>query len=158
MKGMLGRKNCRLKCWWSSLDIHIVMSWNVLDICHISWECLCCVKFYLNEICAGVSASNVTNSLLWRTLFWFWCIHDMCSRCYTSDVHVYTLTFKRLSQRDTKACFPAPKESASSVCSQEVTACFILLVYVANHLPARCFLSSLKRWQAGDANCTEGSL
>ena len=54
-----------------------------------------------------------------------------------SDVHVFTLTFKRLSQHDTKACFPAPKESASSVCSQEVTACFILLVSVANHLPGR---------------------
>ena len=51
-------------------------------------------------------------------------------------------TFKHLSHRGTQAaCILAQKKSVSSVCSQQVTACF-MSASVANHLAAKCCL----RW------------
>jgi hypothetical protein len=69
----------------------------------------------------------------------------MGSRWYTSDLHQSPLTFQHLSHCDTKACIPALKKSLSSICSQEVIACFMSMSST-NHLPARCFLRVSNRW------------
>lgn len=50
------------------------------------------------------------------------------------------LTFNDICRRNTKACIPTDKPSVSSVCGQEVPACFTPASVTANSLPTKCFL------------------
>jgi hypothetical protein len=49
------------------------------------------------------------------------------------------LTFNDMCHRNTKACIQTDKPSVSSVCGQEVTACFTPAPVKANSLPTKCF-------------------
>jgi len=54
------------------------------------------------------------------------------------------MTSRHFPQHDSEACIPAQKESVSSICSLEATACFEL-VSAAHHLPAMRFSSEVQR-------------
>jgi len=58
------------------------------------------------------------------------------SRCYTPDLHVFTIDILVLALSWHEGLYPGVEEMVPCVCRQEVTACFVA-VFVANFLPSQ---------------------
>ena len=94
------------------------------------------------------SKRELTNSQTLRTLFSLWCIHGMSAVDCTHQNSTQALViFVHLSDCGSEACNPVYKKLVSSVCSQEVTVCF-MLACAPNPLPARYFSQGPKRWKS----------
>jgi len=78
----------------------------------------------------GLSKHELTNSQTSRNLFSLWPIHGMSAVDSTHQTSTLALvTFVHLSHCGSKACNPVYKKLVSSVCSQEVTVCFMLYAF-----------------------------
>jgi len=87
-----------------------------------------------------VSENMVTNTLMTITLFWRWYVHGTWIADGTHQTLMQSsLSIKALSHYSMKTCILALKKLVSSVCSQEVKGC-VMLVSVGKCLSATSFL------------------
>jgi hypothetical protein len=78
------------------------------------------------------------------TLMYTW---YLCSRRHTSDFHALTIDTSESVPLRYQGLYTGAGYTVSSVCSQQVTACFTS-ASVANRLPTRCFLRGLQRYKS----------
>jgi hypothetical protein len=106
-------------------------------------------SFVNRNVYKVLSVSKVTNKQSGsKTLFWIPLVHDTYvadATCQTFNiVTIYMLPFFPPWHQGLHA---SVEDNLSSVCSQELAACFVS-VSNANHLPVRCFIRSPEKWRS----------